>query len=103
MRGILADLVGTPVKVLVDGWHAATTKAADMIVPKHLLHCQAHPAVWYNQQLRVLKQNGRRLESIWRQAPMLSNLKAAKIVSNIYLATVNATRRSYFTSRTSVA
>ena len=32
------DLIGTPVKALVDEWYAVAPWAADMITPKHSLH-----------------------------------------------------------------
>ena len=64
MWGILADLVGTPVNALVDGWYITTTTAVDMIAPKCPLCHRAQPAPWFNQQLRAMKRNRRRLENI---------------------------------------
>ena len=68
MRGIPADLT-TSVKALVDGWLATTTKAVDTITPKCPLHCRAHSAPWFNQQLQAMKSAGRTFlyspQSIW--------------------------------------
>ena len=55
MRGIPADLSGTPVKALVDGWLAAATRAIDTIAPKRPLRRRAWLGAWYNQELQAMK------------------------------------------------
>ena len=88
MRGIPANLSGAPVKALVDS-RIVTTRAIDTIAHKRPLH-----RAWYNQKLRAMKRNRRKLECIWRDK--LTDKRAVRIATNCYLAKVKAARRSHF-------
>ena len=86
MRGVSADLAGA----LVDGWFTAATRTVDTIAPKRPLQRRAWPALWFNQDLRVMKQFRRSLECKWRKNPTVYNWIAVRVVTNLYLAKLKA-------------
>ena len=96
MRGVMADLAGAPVEVLVDGWFTTAARAVDTIAPKCPLRRRDRPAPWFNQDLRALKPVRRWLECKWRKDPTDFNWIAVKVATNIYLVKVKAASRSYF-------
>ncbi|XP_061479289.1 BLOC-1-related complex subunit 6-like [Rhineura floridana] len=64
-----ADSTGAPVKALVELWNMEMARAIDTIAPARPLRCRAHTAPWYILELRVMKQERRRLECKWRRTP----------------------------------
>ena len=50
-----------------------------------------------------MKRNQETLDSIWRKALVEINLKATRIVSNLYLGRVKVARRAFFADRISEA
>ncbi|XP_061440902.1 uncharacterized protein LOC133364423 isoform X3 [Rhineura floridana] len=64
-----ADSTGAPVEALVELWNTEMARGIDTIAPARPLRCRAHTAPWYIPELRVMKQERRRLECRWRRTP----------------------------------
>ena len=103
MKDVTADLAGTPVEALVDGWFTAAARAVEMIAPKRSLRCRDCLAPWFDHDLRALKRVRRRLERKWRKDPTDYNWIAVKVATNLYLAKVKAAIRAYVANRISEA
>ena len=83
MCGLLDDLVSTPLEALVEEWYATVTRATDTIAPKHPLQCLS-PSGFMVQSIA----SGYEAKQEEAEEHLEFNLKAAQVMSSIYLAKV---------------
>ncbi|XP_061450026.1 uncharacterized protein LOC133369124 [Rhineura floridana] len=91
-----ADSTGAPVEAMVDLWNAEMTRAIDMIAPACPLRCRTQTAPWYTPELRVMKQERRRLECRWRRTPDGCSHSLVSASTKLYVKAVRAAKKSYF-------
>ncbi|XP_061449798.1 uncharacterized protein LOC133369018 [Rhineura floridana] len=91
-----ADKTDAPVETLVNLWNMEMTRAADTIAPMRPLLCRAQLAPWFTPELRVMKQERRRLECKWRRTPDGCNFALVKVSTKLYVKAVKAAKKQYF-------
>ncbi|XP_061464713.1 uncharacterized protein LOC133376492 [Rhineura floridana] len=64
-----ADRIDGPVETMAMLWNTEMARAVDTIAPVRPLRCRAQLAPWFTPELRVMKQERRRLECKWRRTP----------------------------------
>lgn len=74
----LVDMVGAPVKVLVDFWNEMT-QVVDTVTPGHPVSCDAiQLAPWFTDRLWTMRRQGTRLDwqrrNTWGKSKIFSNL-----------------------------
>lgn len=90
-----ADMANAAVDAFVTHWYSEVAHTVDMIAPKYP-HCsRAWPSLWFIEELRVMEQQQRRLESRWRKDPTEFNLAAVREASERYCNNLKVTKRRH--------